>query len=534
MRQIFGFWYALFLVGLLFLLSLARMNDGSLLILSFDGDAIHMAQVVLRMVDGHIPHQDFRTPLGVMAFLPMVWLVNVGAGVGAAFAYAPVFLGFILLPAIYWVGISRLAPSGAIAFGAVVLVGLLGLVHGGTDATVAASMYYNNWCWAVAAVIAVMTCLPSTREARFAGVFEPIILGCLMGFLLLTKATFAVFLLPAVVVALLVSNQMRLLLAAIGVSVVFIVAMTLPFGVIGYWQGYIGDLLFVSQSAARAQPGDALAVMVLRPAQIVGVLGLIAGFVLLRQARNSAGSLVFLLLGVGWVMISHQNWQNDPHWLIVAGLILIGLARDVVIYNRFGWPVQTAMRTVAVVFFTAGAPLLATQLQSLLVHNGLNGSGFSAALSDPRHDDLRFRAVSSGPYSVVTQHAGLVAEPKTPRVFDGRVLPDCQKSNGLVAELVQTGAALDGFDQTHGTHVLYADWVNALWLFSETEPLRGGAPWYYGGATGFENAQFLVVPKCPMGQAVRDLILSEVEKRGELNVTYVDETPLFLLYEIGR
>ncbi len=534
MRQIFGFWYALFLVGLLFLLSLARMNDGALLILSFDGDAIHMAQIVLRMVDGHIPHEDFRTPLGVMAFLPMVWLVNAGAGVGAAFAYAPVFIGFVLLPAIYWVGISRLSPSGAIAFGAVVLVSLLGLVHGGTDATVAASMYYNNWCWAVAAVIAVMTCLPSTREARLATVIEPIILGCLMGFLVLTKATFAVFLLPAVVVALLASGQMRLVLSAVGVSVVFMGAMTLPFGVIGYWQGYIGDLLFVSQSAARAQPGDAMAVMVLRPTQIVGVLGLVAGFVLLRQARDSIGSLVFLLLGVGWILISHQNWQNDPHWLIVAGLILIGLARDVVIYNRFGWPVQTALRTLAVVFFAAGVPLWVTQLQSLMVHNGLNGAGFSAALSDPRHDDLRFRAVAGGPYSVATLHLGLVAEPRSPRVFEGLALPDCQKSNGLVAELVQTGAALDGFSQTHGTQVLYADWVNALWLFSKTEPLQGGAPWYYGGTTGFENAQYLIVPKCPMGQAVRDLILTAIENADGLQPTFVDETPLFLLYEMGR
>ena len=117
MRQIFGFWYAVFLIGLLSVLVLARMNDGSVLILSFDGDAVHMAQIVLRMVEGQIPHQDFLTPLGAMAFLPIVWLVKLGAGFGASFAYAPVFIGLILLPAIHWIGTSRLAPSGAIAFG---------------------------------------------------------------------------------------------------------------------------------------------------------------------------------------------------------------------------------------------------------------------------------------------------------------------------------------------------------------------------------------------------------------------------------
>ena len=355
-----------------------------------------------------------------------------------------------------------------------------------------------------------------------------------MGFLILTKATFAVFLLPVVLIALILTRRFRLLGLGVGVAVLFLIAVTVQFGLISYWQGYVQDLLFVSQSAARAKPGDGLAIMMFRPVQIVGVFALVAGFVLLRQARLSTGSLVFLLLGAGWILISHQNWQNDPHWLIIAGLILIGMSSEVVIYNRFGWPVQTALRTVAGIFFVAGLPLLVTQAQSLLVHNGLNSASFSAAFLDDYGKDLKFRRVLGGPYSVSVAHPALVSEPIEPVVFEGVSLPNCQKSDGLVAELVQTGAALDTYEQTAGAQVLYADWVNALWLFSKTKSLQGGAPWYYGGTPGFENAQYLVVPKCPMGQAVRALILDAITKDETLNVVLEEETPLFMLYKMGR
>lgn len=533
MRQIFGFWYALYLLFSLSLLALARSNDGAVLFLSFNGDAIHMAQIVARMADGQIPHSDFVTPLGAMAFLPIVWLYKLGAGLGMAFAYAPVLIGIVLAPMIYWVGLTRLSPSGALAFGALVLVTLLAFVHGGTDATVAASMYYNNWCWAVAAVVVVMVALPNTRGEQGTRIVEPLILGLCVGFLILTKATFAVFLISAIVVALVMSKQSVLLLKGVGVALVMLIIVTLPFGVLTYWQGYVQDLLFVSQSVARAKPGDALAVLVLRPEQIVGVIGLIVGFVLLRQARLAAESLVFLLLAAGWILISHQNWQNDPHWLVVAGLILIGMSREVVLYNRFGWPVQTALRTVAVVLMAAGAPLWVTQAQSLMVHNGLNKAGFSAAFSNSRHADLQFRAVTDGSYTVTTPHLALVAKTQEPTVFEGITLPTCQKSNGLVAELVQTGQVLDTLPQMAGAQVLYADWVNALWLFSDAAPLQGGAPWYYGGTTGFENAEYLVVPKCPMGQAVRGLILNAISAEDGLTAVLDAETPLFYLFKMG-
>lgn len=529
MRQLFWFWYALFLIGLLAVLAMMRANSGSVLIMSFDGDAIHMAQIVLRMQAGQLPHLDFLTPLGAMAFLPIVWLTDAGFGVGGAFAYAPVMIALIMLPALYWVGLSRFAPSGALALGTVFLVQMLALVHGGVAPTVTASMYYNNWCWAVAALVVALVVVPSRVTNRWTLLAESLILGVGVGFLLLTKATFAVFLLPALLIALLVGRQFKMLAFAVLWSLAFLACITLPLGGLAYWQGYVNDLLFVANSAARGQPGASLTLMLLSPSQIVGALTLLAAVLFLRQARMSGLALVMLALAAGWTLITHQNWQNDPHWLIPAGGLLLAMVRDVTLYNRFGWPLKRALQIVSVILMALGTPLLVTQVQSLLIHNSLNPESFASVFRAPADRDLRFRSGSGGDFRIDQPFAALGSAGAKPTVFAGETLPDCQKSTGLVAELVETGKRIDLLPQTKGAQTLYADWINGLWLFSDTAPLEGGAPWYYGGTPGFGAADYLVVPLCPMGQDMRRMVLAEIEKDPSLSFSEVSRNDLFIL-----
>nr|WP_323777343.1 hypothetical protein [Amylibacter sp.] len=529
MRQLFWFWYALFLIGLLAVLAMMRSNSGAVLIMSFDGDAIHMAQIVLRMQAGQVPHLDFLTPLGAMAFLPIVWLMDLGFGVGGAFAYAPVMIALVMLPALYWVGLSRFAPSGALALGAVFLVQMLALVHGGVAPTVTASMYYNNWCWSVGALVVALAVVPSRFNNRWILLAEPMILGVGVGFLLLTKATFAVFLLPALILALLIGRQFKMLAFSVLWSMVFLTCITLPLGGLTYWPGYVQDLMFVANSAARGQPGAPLVLMLLAPAQLVGVLAVLTGIVFLRQARKSGSALVLLALVAGWVLITHQNWQNDPHWLIPAGVLVLALARDVELYNRFGWPLKRALQIVSVMLMTLGMPLLVTQIQSLLIHNSLRPDRFAAVFRSPANNDLRFRGAKDGDYRIDRPFTALASSGAKPTVLAGETLPDCQKSTGLVAELIETGKRLDQMPQTKGAQTLYADWINGLWLFSDTAPLTGGAPWYYGGTPGFAAAEFVVVPLCPMGQDVRRMVLSEIEQDPALSFSEVLRNDLFIL-----
>ena len=67
-------------------------------------------QIVFRMADGQIPHLDFMTPIGALAFWPIAMLVKSGLGIGMAVIWSQVIAALIFLPMLVWVARSRLSP----------------------------------------------------------------------------------------------------------------------------------------------------------------------------------------------------------------------------------------------------------------------------------------------------------------------------------------------------------------------------------------------------------------------------------------
>ncbi|MCP5075111.1 MAG: hypothetical protein GY947_17695 [Rhodobacteraceae bacterium] len=529
MGRIYNIWYAIFLVVVFGLFALGRLNDGHVLIMSFDGDALHMTQTALRMAAGETPHLDFQTPLGAMAFLPITTFLGLGYDIGHAFAYAPVLIGFICLPALYWVAISRFNPFLALAYTVVFMALLLSYLHGGLKPTVTASMYYNNWCWAVSMLVVAVAILPGP-DNRSAKLFEALILGFGLGFLTLTKATYAVFLLPGVVLALVGRQDWVRFVAGLFFGLMFLTVFTLPLGGFAYWAGYIGDLRAVIGSNVRQNPGVDLSGLLISPQYVAGSFGLIAAVIFLRQAKLAQQGLLLLMFGVGWILITYQNWQNDPHWLALAGLLLLPMSREITLYNRFGWPLKNAIHVVAVGLLFTGLPLTYAQVQSVLVHTGLNADKFAPAMIvADQTDGIWFRKKDSRGLQATVPNPALAGPVAKPAILAGETLPECGKVNGLVAGLQETGRRIDAIPDTSGKTALYADWVNAVWLFSGLEPLPNGAPWYYGGAPGFANADYLIVPLCPMGPPIRRIILEQLAADPELIFEEVSRDDLFIL-----
>ncbi|MDA0223602.1 MAG: hypothetical protein O3A08_13175 [Proteobacteria bacterium] len=98
------------------------LGKGVLLIEKHEGDALHVLEIVFRMSEGQWLHLDFMTPLGVLSFAPIVWLMSLGLGAGKAIMVSFVLFAAILLPALWWACYSRLSGWMAYAFGAVVIV----------------------------------------------------------------------------------------------------------------------------------------------------------------------------------------------------------------------------------------------------------------------------------------------------------------------------------------------------------------------------------------------------------------------------
>ncbi|MBO6854968.1 MAG: hypothetical protein JJ872_14575, partial [Marivivens sp.] len=110
-----------------------------LYIAKHEGDTLHFIEIVLRMAEGQRPHLDFMTPIGGLAFAPVALMVKAGLGIGHAFLWSQIVVALVLLPAVWWVSLSRLSPRLAPVFGGIVLVLVLALVHGEANGAISVS-----------------------------------------------------------------------------------------------------------------------------------------------------------------------------------------------------------------------------------------------------------------------------------------------------------------------------------------------------------------------------------------------------------
>ena len=88
----------------------------------------------------------------------------------------------------------------------------------------------------------------------------------------------------------------------------------------------------------------------------------------------------------------------------------------------------------------------------------------------------------------------------------------------------------DGF----GTDkILMTDILSPLSIFGSFPALKNGAPWYYGNLAGLPDANYVLVPFCPITDEFRRAMLEQMITL-EMPVTQVQRTDLYVLYRIGR
>ncbi|MBT8425172.1 MAG: hypothetical protein KJO67_09370, partial [Silicimonas sp.] len=155
---------------------LTVLQDG-LYLDTHEADTYHHLDILFRMEDGAYPHRDFVSPIGVLAFLPVVFLMKSGLSAGMAFLWAQVAVALILWPAVSYGAATRLSRGPAYAFGLLVLGLVLALTYGGADAGVSISMHYNRWAWAVSFAMLLLAILPPL--GRPAPVLDGVLIGAL-------------------------------------------------------------------------------------------------------------------------------------------------------------------------------------------------------------------------------------------------------------------------------------------------------------------------------------------------------------------
>ncbi|UWQ06937.1 hypothetical protein [Aliiroseovarius crassostreae] len=529
-------------IALFALFSGVLLAKGGLFVGQHEGDTLHLLQILTRMSAGQVPHLDFVTPIGAMAFLPIVLFSKMGIGFGHSFLYGQVLVGAAFLPAIWWVSMTRLAGIWRHVFAIAMIVLCLGLIHGEADQLLSVSMHYNRWAW-VAAFVAILTALLPSRFAD-SPVLDGILIGAAFVVMAMIKVTYFAAFFPPVLVALLTRGAGRTVLWALVMGLVGVGLITLYAGTPVYWLLYLADLLNVAGSEFRSSPGLPLGKVISAPAYLPGTALALVAVILLRQAGRMREGLVLLLLLPGFVYVTYQNYGNDPQWIGLVGLLLISLLPARPVTNGLGWDLGRGMVIAASCAFVLATPSFLNIAQSPFRHLMTDVEDFVPFLPDvAQSEDLQARRVRANLINVSRPFDGpdtifaasyLAKDREDEKLeFRGEEFPSCVLESGMMAWFRGVADDLNAAGLVQGKSIFVADILASYWLFGAGEPLQRGAPWYYGGLTGIENADLLLVPSCPQSGELRKLVLEEIsETEWVQDVTELRRTGDYVLYQL--
>ncbi|MEM9854981.1 MAG: hypothetical protein AAF841_11105 [Pseudomonadota bacterium] len=500
------------------------LMPGGLSITRHTGDALHMIAIVERMSLGQTPHIDFMTPIGALAFWPISSLDRYGMEAGQAFVTAQVILAFMLGAMALFIGLKRAGWPYALALSLLVIILVLALVHGEARPAVSVSMHYNRWAWAMAFICLFAALLPS----RGGGLFDGLIIGALLAGLVLIKVTYVAALAPLIALGLILTGQRAAFLVAVATGLAIAGALTLALGM-GYWAAYLGDLLAVAGSSVRPQPGLDFIEILTAPAFLFGTLTTLALVAALRRGGfESEGLFVLILLG-GASYITYQNFGNDPQWLALLALLAAVWASEAPEEGA-----RPALQLCAVALLAIAAPSFVNMLASPVRHAQINLADYTPILEGGAlHQDMRMSTLRANRLRAdVALERGF--EPfdasfeRAPALFQGEPLPVCATEpiagyfSAITEDLGERGLA-------QGQGIFTMDILNPYWLYGDHRALDGGTPWYYGDLAGLADAQFVLLPSCPLRMRVRDLIAEEL---AEVPMTEVARTPMYRLFRL--
>ena len=223
-------------------------------------------------------------------------------------------------------------------------------------------------------------------------------------------------------------------------------------------------------------------------------------------------------------------------------MVLLALrpqAQDVV--NGFGWNARDAIGVVAAMAFALTAPSFFNLAYSPFRHMNIDTAIYAPIL--PRggvHDDLQSLDLRVNRVDIRTALDGvspsiaLYEEREEAPVFLGEPFATCSVELGLPRVIDAVVRDMEDAGLTTGKSLFAADLFSSHWLFGDLEPMDGGAPWYYGGVPGLKDADYVLVPICPVAQDIQIQIfeiLDGLVETGKIELTEIRRTDLYILFE---
>ncbi len=511
---------------------------GGLYLDTHEGDSYHLLDILTRMADGDIPHVDFMTPLGVLAFWPVTVVMETGYSAGRALILAQFGVAVVLLPVVAYAALTRLGRGLAVYFGLTTLGLVMTLSYGTPGSGVGISMHYNRWAWSIAFLLLLLSLVPA--KARPRPLVDGALIGVLAAALLLLKITYFVALVPVILLLLWSMHGPKGVVAA-GVGGLAVAAIVTAGYGISFWFAYFADLRLVAGNEVRPFVGVPFNQIVAGPSHIVAtLLGVLAVLVLRPKLSAIAGVAVLLLLPA-FLYITYQNFGNDPQWLLFLPVMVLAFTTTSEDGRVLGMDAARVSTWTAVAAFAVFFPSLFNMSLSPIKHLSFDKSRFIPMVPEAvGHQDIYirrdraytmtaqvFQDQAPGPWA---KYAAEISRPPV-TVFEGVTFPSCEWMAGSRAMLETLGNDLTAAGLEPGSRLFTADLLATYWFFAPVSPPEGGAPWYYGGVSGLDNADYVLVPKCAFTSRVRNVILRDLAKSGA-EFSLVRDNDLMALFRV--
>ncbi|WP_417241676.1 hypothetical protein [Celeribacter sp.] len=533
--------YALVLMALIAVLGGFGLAKGGLYVDRYEGDTAYMVDMVARMWAGAVPHIDFETPIGLVALLPAALMAKAGFGIGQAFIAGQILVAVLLAPMIWRIGTSRLTGLASWVFGVVSVAMVLALVHGEDTLSISVSMYYNRWAW-VMAFVALLLAIMAPHDDRLHPWLDGVFIALTLTGMAMSKPTYFIAFFVPVVLALLMRRAFSTLVAGLVTGAVCAALIAVVFGV-GIFEAYIGDLLVVAGSETRSAPGAPLTEVINGPRFLVATLVAILSVIVLRQSGQDRAGLLLMLLVPGFIYVTYQNFGNDPKWLVFLTVYLLAHRPERGVRVVFNTEGKTALGALALVAFALIMPSLQNIVTSPFRHFAENTEKYNVQIAghpktgdvfvfDERSSVIFARRVLADEIPALAAYE-VESKARDVTTFMGEDLPRCTLVSGDAAMDRYIAAQLKKppLNYPPETQFYVADVSSMVWMIGGFTPLEGGAPWYYDGTPGLENADAILVPLCPASAAYRTTSLKALEAAG-LRLKPAIHDDAFLVYPI--
>lgn len=273
-----------------------------------------------RVLDGQLPHRDFHTPLGLLAYLLPALGLWLSGSLGGMMPWATALFALIFLPMLIHVCVSRLPLAYAAVFAVFAIALVIGPASIG-ETFPSFGMFYNRWGYALLALLFLLV-LPQ-RRGRPRLWADWMVAGAVLLLSFHLKISYFAIGLGFAALLLLFGETRRLAAGALAVAASEIVLVHLLWGGTASYLSDIGMAARVT-GAVRISPIGLIRMTIENAAMLLPFL-IVLGLGIARRASMRTLFLCVVMAGAG-LLLYNQNFQGPGIMTLVPAAIVAALA----------------------------------------------------------------------------------------------------------------------------------------------------------------------------------------------------------------